>query len=144
MRAQNSSFGGGPDDLLCASIKDTKYNAIDVSDKKKFAATPALMKIRGDRKFKYTLELIESLCAGQLECKKLEKEPVDYHIPYATTEELVESGLIRKFAGLAPLSYTPSFVEPDDEPEEEAPEEEAPEEIAADAKATDETPDTNA
>ena len=126
------------------SIKDTKYNAIDVSDKKKFAATPALMKIRGDRKFKYTLELIESLCAGQLECKKLEKEPEDFRVPYATTEELVESGLIRKFAGLAPLSYSASFIEPDDEPEEDVNEEEA-EEIAADAPATDETtPDTNA
>ena len=127
-----------------ASLQDTKYNVVDVSDKKKFADTPSLMKIRGDRKFKYTLELIERLCGEQLACKKLEKEPEDFHVPFATTSELVEAGLIREYAGLAPLFYEGTFAEPDEDPEEAA-EAENEEEIAADAPATDETtPDTQA
>ena len=49
------------------SLVDTKYNFKDMSAKKKYAATPVLMKIRGERKFKHALELIEKICGEALQ-----------------------------------------------------------------------------
>ena len=103
-------------------LQDTKYGIIDVSSKKKYASVPVLMKIKGDRKFKYALELIEKLCGEQLQLPKLANaEEVDYTVPYQTTDELVESGLVKKLCAAVPLNP------PTEEPAEEvAAVEEAP------------------
>ncbi len=84
-------------------LKDTKYGIIDVSSKKKYASVPVLMKIKGERKFKYALELIAKLCGENLELPKLEIEEVDYRLPYKTTEELVQEGAIRKLVASVPV-----------------------------------------
>ncbi len=105
-------------------LADTKYGIVDMSSKKKYASVPVLMKIKGDRKFKYALELIEKLCGEDLALKQIENaEEVDYHMDFKTADELVEEGVMKKFA--AAISLAP-------ETEEEAPaaEEEA---VAADA-----------
>lgn len=85
------------------TLEGTKYGAIDVSEKKKFEATPSLMKIRGDRKLKFALELIEKVCGEQLELKPIEAPDEDYKPANQTAEKLFDSGLIRKMAALAPL-----------------------------------------
>ena len=102
-------------------LADTKYGIVDVSSKKKYASVPVLMKIKGDRKFKYALELIEKLCGEQMQLPKLETEAVDYTMEYKTTDELIEEGVIKKLAAGVPISYF----------EEETPAEEA--EIVAEA-----------
>ncbi len=109
-----------PEDLV-----DTKYNFVDVSAKKKYATTPVLMKIKGDRKFKHALELVEKLCGEQMLLSKLEAEAVDYRVPRMTIEEMVEAGIMKHNAGYITLI------------EEAAPAvEEAPvEEIAVEAEA---------
>ena len=139
-------------------LKDTKYGIVDVSSKKKYASVPVLMKIKGDRKFKYALELIEKLCGEKLELPKMEIEEVDYHVPYQTTEELVEAGIIKKMVASVPVSAygaastedapveaTPSaateaqdvtFIEPTTAPAVEA----AAEEVAAEEAAQAEVP----
>ena len=134
-------------------LKDTKYGIVDVSSKKKYASVPVLMKIKGERKFKYALELIEKLCGENLQLQKLDLPEVDYRIPYQTTEELVQAGVVKKMVACIPvaaLEAEPSeeapvaeasasaqtqevtFVAPTDVPAVEA----AAEEVAADAEAT--------
>ena len=88
-------------------LVDTKYGITDVSSKKKYASVPVLMKIKGERKFKYALELIDKLCAEQMELpKKANAEEVDYHMPYQTLEEMVESGVVKMLVAGVPLTQT--------------------------------------
>ncbi len=139
-------------------LKDTKYGIVDVSSKKKYASVPVLMKIKGERKFKYALELIEKLCEENLGLPKLDVAEVDYRMPYQTTEELVESGVVKKLVAAVPVSaygaesteeapveaasataeaQEVTFVEPTTAPAVEAAAEEAPVE---DAPIVEETP----
>ena len=86
------------------TLEGTKYGAIDVSEKKKFEATPALMKVRGDRKLKFALELIEKICGEMLALKPTDKPDEDYKPVNMTAEKLFDVGLIRKMAALAPIA----------------------------------------
>ena len=93
------------------TLADTKYGAIDVSDKKKFEDTPSLMKIRGDRKLKFALELIEKICGETLALKLIADYAEENYKPaYKPVEELFADGLIRKLAALAPNGYVVSPV----------------------------------
>ncbi len=146
-----------------AEFVDSKYGIVDVSDKKKYASVPVLMKIKGDRKFKYALELIDKLCGENLQLPKKETEEIDYRIPYQTTEELVQSGLVKKLVASVPVVYgeapvaeepteavtpatedqTVTFVAPTDTPAVEAAAEEIAETPAEDVPAVTETTDDN-
>ena len=86
------------------SLVDTKYNFKDMSAKKKYAATPVLMKIRGERKFKHALELIEKICGEELQLKRLETEPTDYRLPLMTQDEMVEAGYVKMMVGAIPVA----------------------------------------
>lgn len=87
-----------------ATLEGTKYFFTDVSSKKKYAATPVLLKIKGERKLKHALELIEKLCAEQNALPPVKDyETVDYTIAEQTTEELVQAGLIRQFTAAVPV-----------------------------------------
>ena len=85
------------------SLVDTKYNFKDMSAKKKYAATPVLMKIRGERKFKHALELIEKICGEELQLKRLETEPTDYRLPMMSQDEMVEAGYVKMMVGAIPV-----------------------------------------
>ena len=85
-----------------SELEGTKYGFVDVSSKKKYASVPVLMKIKGDRKFKHALELIEKLCREKMELPALELQNNDYTIPFQTTEELVQAGLVKKMVGAVP------------------------------------------
>lgn len=87
-----------------AELADSKYGITDVSSKKKYASVPVLMKIKGDRKFKYALELIDKMCAENMQLpKRANAEDVDYRIPYQSTEELVEAGIVKKLVAAVPM-----------------------------------------
>ena len=62
------------------------------------------MKIKGERKFKHALELIEKLCGEQLELVKVEAENVDYRVERMTIDEMVDAGLMKKSAGYVVLA----------------------------------------
>ncbi len=96
-----------------AELAETKYGVEDVSEKKKFEATPLLVKIRGDRKLKFALELIEKICGETLALKPSKKPEQDYKIEYMTQEQLLDAGLVKLFAAAAPIE------EPVAEPTEE-------------------------
>ncbi len=101
------------------SLVDTKYNFKDMSAKKKYAATPVLMKIRGERKFKHALELIEKICGEELQLKRLEIEPTDYRLPMMSQDEMVEAGYVKMMVGAIPVAPEPvEDVEPAEEPAE--------------------------
>jgi predicted transport protein len=138
-------------------LKDTKYGIVDVSSKKKYASVPVLMKIKGERKFKYALELIEKLCGENLQLPKLDLPEVDYRVPYQTTEALVEAGVVKKMVASIPVTVygaesteeapvaeasapaeakEVTFVAPTDAPAVEA----AAEEVAADAEVKTDAP----
>ncbi len=71
-----------------------KYHAKDLSNMKKFAKTPTLMKITSDRKVKYTLQLLEQLFveAGVENRKSPMKTKL---VPQRTRKALFEKDLIR-------------------------------------------------
>ena len=98
------------------SLVDTKYNFKDMSAKKKYAATPVLMKIRGERKFKHALELIEKICGEELQLKRLEAEPTDYRLPVMSQDEMVGAGYVKMMVGA--ISVAPEPAEVAEEPAE--------------------------
>lgn len=88
-------------------LQDTKYFFEDVSSKKKYAEVPVLFKIKGERKFKHALELIEKLCGEQMALPPVKDfEPQDYTVPYQNTAELVQQGLVRQFTAAVPVEIT--------------------------------------
>ena len=101
----------------------SKYRPVDVSDIRKNRDLPFLLKIRSDRGVKYARELIalvmESLSAPALEAAVY----VDYHIPYATADELArrDPPLVRILAG-AEAASVPAPEEAEASPMPELPE----------------------
>ena len=87
------------------SLKGTKYeNAVDdVSDTKKFGEFPTVIKIKGERKYKYALELIDRLCAEDLALPQNKKfVEVDYRRPTMSDEELAKEGLVKLLVAAVP------------------------------------------
>ena len=74
---------------------DTKYFFTDVSDKLKFAKVPMRIKVRSGRGFKHGVELIEEMMK-RLGVERQEiYHPQDFHMPYETTQQLIDRGLIK-------------------------------------------------
>lgn len=97
-----------------ASLDGTKYFFTDVSNKKKYAETPVLLKIKGERKLKHALELIGHLCGEQHALPTVKNyEIADYMVPEQTTEELVQLGLIKQFTAAVPVGAFEIGVEPE-------------------------------
>lgn len=74
---------------------DTKYFYTDVSDKTQFRTVPMMVKVKSSRGVKYAKELIEALATSHGLVKLPSFTPADYVVPYQTTEELIELGLIK-------------------------------------------------
>ena len=88
-------------------LQDTKYFFDDVSSKKKYAEVPVLFKIKGERKFKQALELIEKLCSEQMALPPVRDfVPEDHTVPYQNTATLVQEGLIRQYTAAVPVEIT--------------------------------------
>lgn len=87
-----------------ATLQDTKYFFEDMSDKKKYAEVPVLMKIKGERKLKHALELIEKVCGEQLQLPPVKDFVAeDYAEPYRDTATLVQEGLIKQYTAAVPV-----------------------------------------
>ena len=72
----------------------TKYHAHDLGGKRKFADTPAMVKIRSARGVKFAKELIDIVCAN-LGTKK-NFSPETYKFNYMSDIKLVENGLAKE------------------------------------------------
>ncbi len=74
---------------------DTKYKVEDVSDMSSAEETPCLYRIKNDRRAKYAKELI-ALVMERLGGVRIERDSVDYYLPYEGVVELIEKGLIKR------------------------------------------------
>ena len=75
--------------------QDSKYKFKDISDVKRYAKTPMLMKLTSDRKIRHTMELLDAMLTNA-GIKKLEN--VDFKpekIKTKTRRQLVKEGLIK-------------------------------------------------
>ena len=87
-----------------AELQDSKYFFENMSEKKKYAEVPVLMKIRGERKLKHALELIEKICGEQMQLPPVKDfEAQDYIVPYQDTAALVQEGLIKQYTAAIPM-----------------------------------------
>ena len=75
------------------SYLNTKYNPKDVSDKKKYADTPMMVKVKSNRGLKYALELIDVMLDGIP--KKEPTDLVDY-VEHEIPAELLEGAYVKK------------------------------------------------
>ncbi len=86
------------------TLEEGTYNFEDMSGKKKYENVPVLIKIKGPRKLKYALELIDKICNENLALPAVKNfEPTDYTLPYWPTEELVKTGLVKKMVAGMPV-----------------------------------------
>ncbi len=96
-----------------ATLEEGAYNFEDMSGKKKYENVPVLIKIKGPRKLKYALELIDKICQENLALPEVKNfEPTDYTVPYWTTEELVKTGLVKKMVAGMPVEAFDTTVAP--------------------------------
>ena len=96
-----------------ATLEEGTYNFEDMSGKKKYENVPVLIKIKGPRKLKYALELIDKICNENLALPAVKNfEPTDYTVPYWTTEELVKTGLVKKMVAGMPVQAFDTTVAP--------------------------------
>ncbi len=77
-----------------ADFNINKYHFTDMSDKPKFDKVPMLMKVKSERSFKYTMELIIAMMQV-LEIPEGIVQHKDYRMPYESTEELARRGLVK-------------------------------------------------
>ncbi|MBE6699921.1 MAG: hypothetical protein E7584_06780 [Ruminococcaceae bacterium] len=96
-----------------ATLEEGTYNFEDMSAKKKYENVPVLIKIKGPRKLKYALELIDKICQENLALPEVKNfEPTDYTVPYWTTEELVKTGLVKKMVAGMPVQEFDTSIAP--------------------------------
>lgn len=87
-----------------AEYLDGKYKIVDLSEMKKYQETPLLIKIEGERKYKYALELIEALCKGKLELPDVRNfVEQDYREPYRDIQTLVDEGIVKRVVAAVPV-----------------------------------------
>ena len=95
------------------TLEEGTYNFEDMSGKKKYENVPVLVKVKGPRKLKYVLELIEKICQENLALPEVKNfEPTDYTVPYWSTEELVKTGLVKKMVAGMPVQAFDAGVAP--------------------------------
>lgn len=90
--------------LNAADYTDTKYKLEDVSKVAQFADTPALYKLKSERRIKYALDLVDEVCT-KLGSQKTEREPVDYYEPYNSDVALIKKGLVKRVIEDAKKSF---------------------------------------
>ena len=81
--------------LNAADYADSKYKLEDVSEISQFADTPALYRLKNDRRVKYAAELI-AVIMERLGVERREIPQVDYYQPYCGTLTLINRGLIKR------------------------------------------------
>ena len=90
--------------LKAADYADTKYKLEDVSKISQFADTPALYKLKSERRVKYAQELLTGICE-KLGSKLTDREPVDYYEPYNSDVALIKKGLVKRVIEDAKTSF---------------------------------------
>ena len=113
-----------------ADYADTKYRVEDKSDMVSVADTPCLYRIKNSRRLKYAKQLIAVVMDGLT--VRVERDAVDYYVPYKNTVDLLRRGLIKRV-----IRNDPAFDLESSQMEEKANAEQAVlEEVLEEAAAT--------
>lgn len=93
----------GMDYEKVAALEDGKYHVRDCSQKKKYESVPTLFKIRGPRKLKYAMELLDLLCNEELALEKNKKYKMqDFSKAPKNEQQLIEQGILRMLVAEIP------------------------------------------
>ena len=77
-----------------AELEETKYRGEDMSDKKRFAKTPMLLRLTSNRRIGYAKHLLRETAEREgLIGKEIVPEKID--MPYQTTAELIQEKLVK-------------------------------------------------
>ena len=68
-------------------------------------STPAMYRIKGDRRTAYAKQLIDIMMSG-LKTQRTDRKPEDYTTPYKSTAALVRRGLIKQSETDAPHPFS--------------------------------------
>ena len=77
--------------------EETKYHGLDMGEIKRYEKTPMMLRITSARKAKYACELLR-VAAERAGLVRQEAPDERLDLPYRTTEELLDAGLIRMVA----------------------------------------------
>ncbi len=77
-----------------AKFDGTKYKVEDLSARVKKTKTPCLYRVKSARRISYAMHLIDVTC-GEHGIEKIEREAVNYAVPFTATDTLVRRGLIK-------------------------------------------------
>ena len=99
-----------------AEYENSKYGGTDMSEKKRFAKTPYMLKLSSKRKAKYSKELFAAV-AEKFGLAQGEIKQTDYILPYKTTEELLAEGLVKQVKS---RSAAPAPAAEEEKPAEKA------------------------
>ncbi len=77
-----------------AKFDGTKYKVEDLSARVKKTKTPCLYRVKSARRISYAMHLIDVMC-GEQGIEKIEREAVNYAVPFTATDTLVRRGLIK-------------------------------------------------
>lgn len=88
-----------------ADYEGSKFTLEDESGISQFKDTPALYRIKSEKRARYAAELIKDVCA-RLQTTKTDREPVDYYEPYNGTLALIQKGLVKRVIEDAATSFT--------------------------------------
>ena len=77
-----------------ADYSETKYRGLDMSNVKRFAKTPMLLKVVSERKARYAKYLLAEACAG-VGLEKGEVTNTEFSLPYRSTPDLIADNLIK-------------------------------------------------
>ncbi len=88
---------------LCAYLpfdpndfSESKFKVEDVSDNVSYADTPCMYRIKNARRVKYLMELIDTVMERLNGGARVERDSVDYYMPYEGIVELIQKGLIKR------------------------------------------------
>ena len=72
-------------------FENTKYKVENMASRKN---TPLLFRVKSDRRTEYAKQLIDMLFAEK-NIQRMERKPLDYTVPYKSTDVLIKRGLIK-------------------------------------------------
>ncbi|MCM1043320.1 MAG: hypothetical protein NC350_03830 [Corallococcus sp.] len=87
---------------LCLALdpkqfENTKYKVEDLSARVSKTKTPLMYRVKSARRINYALQLIDKMFA-EAGVEKIERIPVNYAVPFVSTENLIKRGLIKEVA----------------------------------------------
>lgn len=103
-----------------ADYTDSKYALEDVSNVPSNADTPAMLRLKSDKRVKQAIELIEEVMSELNIDKDKKYQPEDFYVPYEGVFELIKKGLIKREIKTAADEAVFTGGQPEEDPEDDS------------------------